>query len=834
MDQASTDQLLLTVQQLRAATQRSNGGAYQRTPVDSAELGFQVAQARARIDGLFHSVQRAAAEARAWAIVGIVVMSLASAAVLAWLAYLFKYTTASWEGAEWVLKVVLGVVLWTGVMTAAFSKLGRALSEHRQRIASVKTLRSQLQTLRALQPLLTFAPVPAGKQLPAGTTTSVMSALQHDDAMQSIEAVLSKEPFANMSAVRRVHDFCLALMVETVGREVTDEQVRAAIRDKVVPLLSRKLHKFRMTASLMPSSAPHSFPAQSQAQCLQACALNGKCAGAAFAPGTNQCKLVLTERGGLATRVQAGSDIVYLTDDVSAAAAVRHRALQLGDALRDNVPDIDTCLRDCFEAGSPHCTFVALVQGRCHKGVKPVGTTQLARAADVSTYLVFSAKTPSAAPLLLDATATVSTDIDLYANLIAQAFHDLGPHGPLVTEHTETIRGLLGGTVIPVDLLGRLLAKADEALLDMRRADGELRHLRLVSVSAFVSALDELTMEQLLQGLDVNGQERRVSELMAEYTHAASAATTTDRLPLALLVLATILGVLLFAQYVVSKVATAARECASTNPSCAGGACPALLRRCRTAACLGVTLDAPLMDKLIGGALLYLLPASLVVYLLAVLWSTFARRVTTVRFNDRILVTNTSRLHERLQQLRAFVHSRRWHELSADEARTRIGVLPSVMDTDKAALYELLKQVLFTADRCNLVSKQKPLGGPTFPFATVSANGFMLAGTVACIFVVLQHFAPWQRLVAIRDAVLALRQFELKVSDLSFLNRLRVMLTGHDASMTVSSKSMRLFFLTMASFAMLWFTFRHVVPSSTAYKASLYNSRYYDDQQCKQ
>jgi uncharacterized membrane protein YciS (DUF1049 family) len=147
-------------------------------------------------------------------------------------------------------------------------------------------------------------------------------------------------------------------------------------------------------------------------------------------------------------------------------------------------------------------------------------------------------------------------------------------------------------------------------------------------------------------------------------------------------------------------------------------------------------------------------------------------------------------------------------------------------------MFTNIKDILERFEKCNFILEAEKSQLP-FPYSEIAMSGFMIFVTVLCILYVFMQISPMKRLKQIKELNKMRNEAAIadKASIKSMKKELEYLTQCHEDDLDTIVFTLKVVFFVFI-IAFLVFYSSKVISSSDEYKAGLYNSGYFETENC--
>jgi hypothetical protein len=242
------------------------------------------------------------------------------------------------------------------------------------------------------------------------------------------------------------------------------------------------------------------------------------------------------------------------------------------------------------------------------------------------------------------------------------------------------------------------------------------------------------------------------------------------------------------------------------------------------------SLDKVLGDNVILTSLMkFGIPLSAVVLILSIMNSYIVKQRVEIGFDKERMRDNTDAIKAKVDKLTETLDSMK-RDIPLDAQGNTIASIELISQTDKVQLYEMIKSLLISYDKCNYIIGNNQQQLP-FPYAEVIGDGLMIAVLAGTLYIVISRFAPIERVIELKDLIEYKQTAVTMVNDPSFIKEIQAKIGCHENNVETIMFTIK----AIATTAIILFFIIYSVKVSGAskvYKHGLYNSSRMQNSQC--
>lgn len=223
------------------------------------------------------------------------------------------------------------------------------------------------------------------------------------------------------------------------------------------------------------------------------------------------------------------------------------------------------------------------------------------------------------------------------------------------------------------------------------------------------------------------------------------------------------------------------------------------------------------------------IPFSGALMFLAIFRSNIVKAEVQIEFDKGRIKDNTEAIKDNISKLNNLITEleQRVSEVKRNKA---IGEIDVITEADKTRMYDLIKAIMISYDKCNYIIGASK-GKMPFPYAEVLSDGIMAAVIVGVIGYVFYEFAPITRVTELKEIIEYRQAAMTLVNDPSFIQQMISVIKAHDVDVeriVWTNKAIGIIGLIVF---MLVYTGK-ITGATAIYKSGLYNSAFMLNSQC--
>ena len=234
-------------------------------------------------------------------------------------------------------------------------------------------------------------------------------------------------------------------------------------------------------------------------------------------------------------------------------------------------------------------------------------------------------------------------------------------------------------------------------------------------------------------------------------------------------------------------------------------------------------------DPLWGNVFKFGMPLASSFLFIAIFNSYVVKAKNNIDFNKEIMRDNTEQIKQSVNELNSIL-STLGAKVPIDKASSSIGDIEEFDTETKQKLYKAIKNILITYDKCNYIIGIDKYELP-FPYAEVLTDGVMVVLLLSLIGYTLNKFAPFARMIELKDLYEYKETSSTLVNDSSFISEIMAKFACHKNDVDGIMFAVK----AMASLSVLIFMILYSLKITTAtseYKGGLYSSGLYENKNC--
>lgn len=243
-----------------------------------------------------------------------------------------------------------------------------------------------------------------------------------------------------------------------------------------------------------------------------------------------------------------------------------------------------------------------------------------------------------------------------------------------------------------------------------------------------------------------------------------------------------------------------------------------------------ISIDKVLNNNVILISLMkFGIPLSAVVLILSIMNSYIVKQRVEIGFDKERMRENTDAIKATIDKLTETLDSMK-RDVPLDAQGNSIASIEQISQTDKVHLYNMIKSLLISYDKCNYIIGNNQQQLP-FPYAEVIGDGLMIAALAGTLYVVISRFAPMERMVELKDLIEYQQSAVTMVNDPSFIKEIQAKIGCHESNVETIMFTIKAIATTAIILFFIIYSIK-VSGASKVYKHGLYNSTRMQNSQC--
>lgn len=379
-----------------------------------------------------------------------------------------------------------------------------------------------------------------------------------------------------------------------------------------------------------------------------------------------------------------------------------------------------------------------------------------------------------------------------------------------------------GGDNLSTELTGTMQAiivKIDSEVktqksLKQKTLGSNADELRYVEVHDFVTSIDKINFNTFVESLQLMKLKQTITSLGVDNEGDIAASFGNREHTLRLSVfgfsIAVILSVLGFSMYGIQTYKNLQKNDAPSVSS--------------------MSIDTILKNNVLLTSLMkFGIPLSAVVLMLSIMNSYIVKQRVEIAFDKERMRDNTDAIKAKVDKLTETVDSMK-RDVPLDAQGNSIASIEQISQTDKVQLYEMIKSLLISYDKCNYIIGNNQQQLP-FPYAEVIGDGLMIAVLAGTLYIVISRFAPIERVLELKDLIEYQQTAVTMVNDPSFIKEIQAKIGCHESNVETIMFTIKAIATTAIILFFILYSVK-VAGASKVYKYGLYNSNRMRNSQC--
>ena len=234
-------------------------------------------------------------------------------------------------------------------------------------------------------------------------------------------------------------------------------------------------------------------------------------------------------------------------------------------------------------------------------------------------------------------------------------------------------------------------------------------------------------------------------------------------------------------------------------------------------------------DKIWGNVFKFGVPLTGCVLFISIFNSYVVKAKDNIEFNKGLMRENTEEIQQSVDELNKILESIGLN-LKTDQISQSIGDIKEISIETKQKLYNAIKAILITYDKCNYIVGIDNYDIP-FPYAEVLTDGIMSLFILGLIVYSINKFTPLTRVIDLKDLYEYKESSQTLVNDQTFVAEIMTKAACHKdevAGVMYTVKAIA----TMSILVFMVMYSLQIVNSTSEYKGGLYKSPLYENKKC--
>lgn len=223
-----------------------------------------------------------------------------------------------------------------------------------------------------------------------------------------------------------------------------------------------------------------------------------------------------------------------------------------------------------------------------------------------------------------------------------------------------------------------------------------------------------------------------------------------------------------------------------------------------------------------------LIPIFVVTFIISLMFASFKKAQAKSDFNHEMIENNTYHLKSLVQNLQ----DKMTVISSIGNNFKKISDIQEISDQQKTDIFNTIKGILERFEKCNFILEAEKSQLP-FPYSEIAMSGFMIVVTVLCMLYVYSQLNPSKRLAQIKE--LNKMKAEAAIADKAAIRamkkELEYLTQCHEDDLDTIVFTLKVVFFVFIITFLIFYSSK-VVSSSGEYRSGLYNSGYFDTDNC--
>jgi hypothetical protein len=234
-------------------------------------------------------------------------------------------------------------------------------------------------------------------------------------------------------------------------------------------------------------------------------------------------------------------------------------------------------------------------------------------------------------------------------------------------------------------------------------------------------------------------------------------------------------------------------------------------------------------DAIWGNVFKFGVPLTGCVLFISIFNSYVVKAKDNIEFNKGLMRENTEDIQQSVDELNKILDSINM-SLTTEQSVQSIGDIKDINIETKQKLYNVIKNILITYDKCNYIVGIDKYDIP-FPYAEVLTDGVMSIFILGLIVYSISKFAPLTRVVELKDLYEYKESSQTLVNDPTFVSEIMTKGACHKDEVDGVMYTVKAI-ATMSILVFMVMYSLQIINSTSEYKGGLYKSPLYENKKC--
>lgn len=234
-------------------------------------------------------------------------------------------------------------------------------------------------------------------------------------------------------------------------------------------------------------------------------------------------------------------------------------------------------------------------------------------------------------------------------------------------------------------------------------------------------------------------------------------------------------------------------------------------------------------DAIWGNVFKFGVPLTGCILFIAIFRSYVVKAKDNIEFNKGLMRENTEDIQKSVDELNKLLDSINM-SLTTEQSVQSIGNIKEISIETKQKLYNIIKNILITYDKCNYIVGIDKYDIP-FPYAEVFTDGLMSIFILALIVYSISKFAPLARVIELKDLYEYKESSQTLVNDPTFVSEIMTKSACHKDEVDGVMYTVKAI-ATMSILVIMVMYSLQIINSTSEYRGGLYASPLYENKKC--
>lgn len=234
-------------------------------------------------------------------------------------------------------------------------------------------------------------------------------------------------------------------------------------------------------------------------------------------------------------------------------------------------------------------------------------------------------------------------------------------------------------------------------------------------------------------------------------------------------------------------------------------------------------------DAVWGNVFKFGLPLTGCILFISIFRSYVVKAKNNIEFNKGLMRENTEDIQQNVDELNKILDSINM-SLTTEQSVQSIGDIKEINIETKQKIYNVIKNILITYDKCNYIVGIDKYDIP-FPYAEVLTDGVMSIFIIGLIVYCISKFAPLTRVIELKDLYEYKESSQTLVNDPTFVSEIMTKGACHKDEVDGIMYTVKAIATMSVLVFMVLYSFQ-IINSTSEYKGGLYKSPLYENKKC--